>query len=184
MMTSRRAILGVVAGMTLLAGAASAGVNVNINIGTPPAVVLAEPPALAVVPGTYVYVATDVNANIVFYQDSWYRQHGSGWFVSMSYNGPWKTVSAPPAAVVSLPQNYHVVQPGGERMPYGQVKQNWRTWERDRHWDHQAKRDDRSDHRDRGDGEKHHKKHKEKHHDNEDHGGDRGKDKGKHRHDD
>src|SRR5512147_2093782 len=99
-MMSRRAILGVLLCVMFLAGTTAAEVNVNINIGTPmPQLVLAAPPALAVVPGTYVYVAPDVNANLVFYQDNWYRPHGGSWYVSLSYNGPWKAVAAPPAAL-------------------------------------------------------------------------------------
>ncbi len=185
-MKSRRArpgIAGAVIGILFLAGTALAGVNVNINIGTPPpAVTLAAPPALAVVPGTYVYVAADANTNMVFYQDNWYRPNGNSWFVSVNYNGPWKAVSTLPPALVSLPQNYHVVQPGSERMPYGRVRDNWRAWERDRHWDHQAKREDRSDDRGRDEQGKHHTKHKKKHHDDDDHDDNHGRDR--HKHDD
>jgi hypothetical protein len=164
---SKKAILVIVLLAASLAGTALAGVNVNINIGVPlPEVVVAAPPALAVIPGTYVYIATDVNADLVFYQDNWYRPHGGGWFVSLSYNGPWKTVAAPPAALTRLPQNYHSVPPGYERMPYGQVRENWRAWERDRYWDRVADRND--DDRDHGNGH-HHKKHKKKkHHDDDD----------------
>ncbi len=172
---SRRAILGVLLCITFLAGTASAGVNLNVNIGTPPAVVIAQPPALTVVPGTYVYVAPDVNANLVFYQDNWYRQNGGGWFVSVSYNGPWQTVSAPPAALVHLPPNYRTVPAGNPRMPYAQVRDNWRGWERDRHWD---AREDQGGEHDRGK----HNKHKKKHHDDDDHDNGRGREK--HRHDD
>ncbi len=182
-MMSRTAILGMLVCMACLAGTASAGVNLNVNIGTPPPVVVAQPPDLAVIPGTYVYVAPDVSANMVFYQDNWYRQHGSGWFVSLSYNGPWKAVSAPPAALVHLPQNYGTVPPGHQRMPYGQVKENWRAWERDRHWDRTAKRDD---HHGRGRDKHDHKDKKKQHHEDngnyDRHDDDRGR--GRHNHED
>jgi hypothetical protein len=169
-----------------LAALAGAEVNVNINIGTPPpAVVLSAPPALAVVPGTYVYVAAELggnaNTNLVFYQDNWYRPHGGGWYAAVSYNGPWKAVAQPPAAVLGLPQNYLSISAGQSHMPYVQVKDNWRTWERDRHWD--AKRGDDHDHGH----DKHHKKEKKKHHDDgDDHDHDRGEghDRGKHKNDD
>ncbi len=172
---------------TFLAGAASAAVNVNINIGTPlPELVLSQPPALAVVSGTYVYVAPEVQASLVFYQDNWYRQHGGGWYASINYNGPWKAVSAPPAALVNLPANYRAVPPGHEHMPYGQVKDNWRTWERDRHWDRSAKRDEGGHHEKRDK----HDKYKKKHHDDErgrdrdDRDGDHDRDRERHKHDD
>ena len=159
----------------VLAGTAGAGVNVNINIGTPmPALVLAQPPALAVVPGTYVYVAPEVSADLVFFQDNWYRPHGGQWYVSISYNGPWKVVAAPPA-IMSLPPNYRTLPSSHDHMPYGQVKDNWRTWERNRHWDHEARRDDHGEDR----GKEHHGKHNsKKHHDHDDH--DRGRGKNKH----
>ncbi len=175
---SKKAILVIVLLAASLAGtAALAGVNVDVNIGVPlPRVVVAAPPELAVIPGTYVYIATDVNADLMFYQNNWYRPHNGGWFVSLSYNGPWRAVAAPPAALTRLPRNYHSLPPGHERMPYGQVKNNWRSWERDRHWD-QARARDREDRReDHGNG--HHKKYKnKKHHDDDyyDHDGGRGR---------
>ena len=153
---SKKAILVVVLLAASLAGTALAGVNMNINIGVPlPQVVVAAPPEMAVIPGTYVYIATDVNADLMFYQNNWYRPHNGRWFVSLNYNGPWRTAAAPPVALRRLPQNYRDyrnVPPGRERMPYGQVRDNWRTWERDRHWDQARERDrhwDQSRERDR-----------------------------------
>ncbi len=173
---SKKIFLLVVLLSVLLAGTALAQFNVNINIGTPPPVAVSTPPTMAVIPGTYVYIATSVgNTDIMFYQDNWYRPHNGGWFVSVNYNGPWKQVSAPPAALTSLPPNYHNVPPDGERMPYSQVKNNWRTWEHDRHWDRVAER--RGGDRERED--RHHEKHKKKKHhgdDNERHEGDRDRD--------
>ncbi len=121
----------------LTAGTAAAEVNVNINIGVP-RLVIASPPLLVVYPGTYVYVASGVDADLVFYHDHWYRFYGGGWYVSLGYNGPWRVVTAP-LAVRRLPQNFRHVPPGQERVPFGQVKQNWRTWETERHWDRPEK---------------------------------------------
>jgi len=157
---------------TALAGAA---VNVNINIGMPlPEVRLSAPPALAVISGTYVYVATDVNADLVFYQDNWYRPHSGKWYVSVNYNGPWKITATVPGPLVNLPQNYREVPPGHERMPYGHVKDNWRTWEKDRHWDRASAQEGRSEGRDHDKHEKkkHKKEKKKKKHDDDDDGDD------------
>jgi hypothetical protein len=86
---SKKAFLIVVLLAAFLAGTAPAGVNVNVNIGVPlPQVVVAAPPEMAVIPGTYVYIATDVNADLMFYRNNWYRPHGGGWYVSLNYNGP------------------------------------------------------------------------------------------------
>ncbi len=167
---SKKVFLFVTLLFVLLAGTALAQFNVNINIGTPPPVAVSAPPTMAVIPGTYVYIATSVgNTDLMFYQDNWYRPHSGGWFVSVNYNGPWKQVSAPPPALTNLPPNYHNVPPDRERMPYSQVRDNWRAWERDRHWDRVAER---------GDGDRHHEKHKKKKHhddDNDHHEGDRDK---------
>jgi len=174
-MIVRRMLLGVLLVASCLSGAASAEVNVNVNIGVPlPELVLAAPPALAVISGTYIYVAADANADLVFYHDNWYRPHGGTWYVSLSYNGPWKIAVNAPVAVTNLPRDYRAVPPGHHRMPYGQVKDNWRTWERDRHWDHEAKRDDHS-YKEYGHGreeKEHHTKHK-KHDDDDDRHDDR-----------
>ena len=52
-----------IAGVTVNVGTP----DVNIRIGTPPPVVIESPPPMAVVPGTYVYIAPNVGADILFY---------------------------------------------------------------------------------------------------------------------
>jgi hypothetical protein len=131
----------------LLAGATNAQAEVSVNINIPlPGVVIAEPPALVVIPGTYAYFAPDVDVDIIFYQGYWYRPYMGRWHVSANYNGPWKFVPAQrvPRTLVSLPPNYRHTPPGHQRMPYGQVKRNWRTWEQDRHWDKREARQERA----------------------------------------
>lgn len=157
-MALKRLLLAAVLFAAFPAGAAKAEVNVNINIGSPlPHVVIASPPLLVVYPGTYVYVATDVDMDLVFYHDHWYRFYGGGWYISAGYSGPWKIVDAP-LAVRHLPQNFRAVPPGHQRLPYGQVKDNWKTWEKERHWDHPEKGHDRDhDEREHGHGKKHKK---------------------------
>jgi hypothetical protein len=116
--------------------AAAGDVDVNIGINVPlPGLVIAEPPALVVIPGTYVYFAPDVGADIFFYHDHWYRHHDGGWYIASGFNGPWRGVRRTPAAFVNLPPNYRRIPPGHQRMPYGHVKSNWRGWERERYWD-------------------------------------------------
>lgn len=115
---------------------AVAEVDVHVNIGVPlPEVVIEAPPALVVIPGTYIYVAPDIDADIVFYQDYWYRPYRGVWYISTGYNGPWRAVRRAPPAVLNLPPNYRRSVYNHERVPYGHVKQNWRNWERDRYWE-------------------------------------------------
>ncbi len=123
----------------------TAGVNVNVGINVPlPTLEIGAPPAMVVIPGTYVYYAPDVSADIVFYHNYWYRPYGGRWYRATNYNGPWGfvAVNSVPTRVLYLPPDYRHMPPGQERIPYGQLKKNWRGWERERHWDkHEMDRD-------------------------------------------
>jgi len=116
------------------AGPSDAGVNVNINIGVPP-LVISAPPAMMVIPGTYVYFAPDVDVDLIFYQGFWYRPYGGHWYRSADYNGGWVIVNIIPAPIRNLPPRWRQVPPGHARMPYRHVHDNWQAWERERHWD-------------------------------------------------
>ncbi len=114
----------------------SAGVSVNIDIPLP-GVVISAPPAMVVIPGTYVYYPPDVQMDIFFYHGYWYRPYQGGWYISTGYNGPWRGVGPDrvPHALISLPPAYRRIPPEHERMPHEMVQRNWRTWEKERHWD-------------------------------------------------
>jgi hypothetical protein len=121
-----------------------AGVNVNIGVNVPfPALEIDAPPAVVVIPGTNAYYVPDVDADIIFYQNYWYRPYGGRWYRARGYNGPWGFVSANrvPAPLLHLPPGYRHMPPGHERIPYGQLKKNWRNWEREKYWDRHARRD-------------------------------------------
>lgn len=103
-----------------------AEVNVNINIGAPlPRVVLAAPPAVVVIPDTYVYFVPDVEVDILFFGGFWWRPHSGRWYRASEYNGPWVFISIDnvPGVIVKLPPGYRRVPPGHERIPYGQLKE-------------------------------------------------------------
>jgi hypothetical protein len=116
---------------------ASAGVNVDIHIGLPPAFAFHAPPSMVVIPGTYVYLVPDIEANILFYNGYWYRPYEGRWYSARSYNGPWAYLGprSIPRALVKLPQEYRNVPRGYHRIPYAQVQRNWGKWEHERHWD-------------------------------------------------
>ncbi len=120
---------------------AGAGVDVNISIEVPPPLALPAPPPLMVIPGTYAYFAPDVDADIIFFEGYWYRPYRGGWYRSTVYNGRWAPVPPRrvPSVLMNLPSNWRRVPPGHERIPYGQVKKNWRQWEHEKHWDWQAR---------------------------------------------
>ena len=122
----------------------SGEVNVNIGIGVPlpPPVVISAPPPVVVIPQTYVYFVPDIEVDILFYHGNWYRPHQGRWYRATSYGGPWVHIehARVPRVLTHLPPNYRHVPPGYERIPHGQLKKNWRTWEKDKHWDkHEAK---------------------------------------------
>ena len=134
-------------------GIASAAVNVNIF---PPAFVFPAPPPVFFIPGTYAYFVPDVDIDIFFYHGYWYRPYGGHWFRSNIYNGPWARIAPArvPGVFINLPPNFRAVPPGHQRIPYGQLRKNWRGWERDRYWDREReherrewKREERREHR-------------------------------------
>ena len=114
--------------------AGNAEVNVNITVPLP-GLVIPAPPALVVIPGSYVYYPPDVNVDIFFFHGYWYRPYRGGWYLANGYNGPWRAIRPE-----RVPRAVYGIQPGFrsvsryERLPYNQVHRNWRTWERDRHW--------------------------------------------------
>ncbi len=125
----------------------NAGVSVNINIPLP-GLVIPVPPAMIVIPGSNVYYPPDVDVDIFFYHGYWYRPYRGGWYIADEYNGPWRGIGPErvPRALSGMPNDYRRVPPGHERVPYGQVKKNWRNWEDEGHWDRGGERGRRGEH--------------------------------------
>ena len=115
---------------------AKAEVNINIGIGLPKIAVVA-PPAVVVIPGTYVYIAPDLDEDLFFYRGHWWRSHGRKWYRADDFGGPWIIISfdKTPRALRSLPVRYRDLPPGLERMPPGHVKKHWKEWEEKKHWE-------------------------------------------------
>jgi hypothetical protein len=116
-----------------------------------PPLILPAPPLVVVIPGSYVYFSPDLDADLFFYHGYWYRPYERRWYRGSHYNGPWGFVSPNrvPRVLINLPHDYRRVPPGHERIPHGQLKKNWRTWEREKHWD---KREERGKEQGRGEG--------------------------------
>ncbi len=128
-------VAGVCAVLFAVFGAAPAvsGVNVNVNIG-PPAVVVAEPPEVVVVPNSMVYFAPGVSVDLLFYEGWWWTPKEGRWFRARGYDGPW-TIVGPryvPREIVRLPPGYRGAYGRGEHIPYGQLKKHWRHREIER----------------------------------------------------
>ncbi len=117
-------------------GEALAGIGVDVHVALPH-VVISAPPALVVIPGTYVYIVPDIDADLLFFHGYWYRPYEGRWYVAGSYNGPWTYIRPyrVPPALVSLPPDYRRVPPGHHRIPYADLQANWSRWERERYWE-------------------------------------------------
>jgi len=71
------------------AGAASAEFNLNINIGSPPPVVVSAPPTMLFLGQPGLYVAVGVPYDIFFISGRYYYFHGGHWYWAAGYGGPW-----------------------------------------------------------------------------------------------
>ncbi len=102
---------------------------------TPPAVRIMESPDVLPIPGRYVYFIPDIDADIFFYHDSWYRFYKGRWFASDGYNGPWDYIRRVPSAIKDVPLDYRTVPSRFQRIPYGEVRNKWDRWEQEKHWE-------------------------------------------------
>ncbi len=114
----------------------SAGPQASVNVPPPSEYTFPAPPQVAVIPGTYVYVVSDIDVDILFYHGYWYRPNGGRWYWGRSYNGPWFYLAPArvPRVMLELPPGYRRLPPGYHRIPYGQLHGNWEKWERERYW--------------------------------------------------
>jgi hypothetical protein len=103
----------------LLSGASATASDVKINIGlgvpaVPPPIVLTTPPQLVVVPGTPVYYAPDVSANLFFYKGRYYTVANGVWLMALAYNAPWAVIQIGkvPPPVLAVPVEYYKIPPG------------------------------------------------------------------------
>ena len=142
-----RVIVVVVAIFTYLFSVPATGdaeVYLNIGFNFPlPVYTIPAPPSVVVIPGTYVYYVPDAPVEIFFYQGYWYRPYRNYWYRAAFYNGPWVTISPSriPNTLVNVHPGYRGINPYYRPIPYVQLKNNWRHWERERYWDRHAERD-------------------------------------------
>ncbi|MGO9377250.1 MAG: hypothetical protein ACLP29_01705, partial [Dissulfurispiraceae bacterium] len=125
-----------------------AAVDVNVNIALPPPIVFAAPPNVIVMPDANdVYVDPEVNVDLFFWNGWWWRPWEGRWYRSYYYDRGWGYYN-------NVPSFYFDVDPGWrgyyrdhnwyghrwnyERIPYGQLQQNWKSWHNDRHWEKQG----------------------------------------------
>lgn len=141
----KRAFCGImVVGMMLVIGlglpskpTAEVNIHVGINVSPPPPLAIPASPPMFVIPRTYVYFSPAVDVDIFFYQGYWYRPYRGHWYRSVIYNGKWIYVvpERVPRVLINLPPDFRRVPPGHRHIPYGQVRKNWKTWEKDKYWE-------------------------------------------------
>ncbi len=146
-----------------LAGTARGEVSVNINLGPPP-IVVAEPPALVMVPESRVYYVPDPHIDVFFYDGYWWSPRGDRWYRARAYNGPWVVMrrSRVPRSVVYMPRDYRVRYERERHIPYGHWKKEHGRWDRDnrkahKRWQKEREREwkERERHDRRGDRDRH-----------------------------
>jgi hypothetical protein len=95
------------------ASATASDIKINIGPGVPP-IVLTAPPQLVVVPGTPIYYAPDVSANLFFYKGNYYTVANGVWAMAPAYTGPWAVIQIGqvPPPVVAVPVEYYKIPPG------------------------------------------------------------------------
>jgi len=85
-------LLGLMLMNSMLATAAFAEVNINVNIGPPPPIVVHERPAMVYLPEPGLYVAVGIPYDVYFLSGRYYYYHQDHWFWASGYNGPWVVV--------------------------------------------------------------------------------------------
>ena len=130
----------------LLCAAATAGAQVNIDIGLPTVSIginLPLFPELVRVPGYPVYYAPRLEANYFFYDGMYWVYDNDNWYASSWYNGPWGIVGPEfvPLFVLRIPVSYYRLPPlyfrGWQSNAPPRWGQHWgRGWEQRRAgWD-------------------------------------------------
>jgi hypothetical protein len=125
---------------------AMAGVDVGVSISLPPLIVFSAPPAMVVIPETYVYVVPDTDVDIFFYDGWWWRPWEGRWYRSRHYDSGWGYYQKVPSFYSGIPRNWRnnyrerrwEGRPWNyQPIPHHQVERNWSGWKKNRHWEKQ-----------------------------------------------
>ena len=122
--------------------------EVNVHIGflspLPPAIHFHKAPRMVVLPGTYIYVILDVDADLFFTDGWWWRPYQGRWYRSRNYNSGWIHYSQPPSFYKGINKRWRddykkhqwKGQPWNpERRDHREVQKNWSQWKKNKHWE-------------------------------------------------
>lgn len=123
---------------------AEVSVNIGFSMPLPPVIQFHEAPRMVVLPGTYVYVAPDVDVDIFFTDGWWWRPYRGQWYRSHDYNSGWSHHRYPPTFYNQVNRHWrddyrkhqwkgHRWNP--EQRDHREVQKNWNNWNKERHWE-------------------------------------------------
>lgn len=127
---------------------AMAAVDISIGIALPPPVVFEVPPSVIVLPETNdVYVVPDVDMDLFFWNGWWWRLWEGRWYRSHYYNRSWVYYNRVPSFYFDVDPQWrmfyrdhvwHGHRWNYERIPDRHLRQNWKSWRSNRHWERQG----------------------------------------------
>lgn len=135
---------------------AHAQIDIHINI-SPPAIMVAEPPAMVMIPNSTIYFVPQVEIDILFFDNYWWAPRGDQWYRSSAYNGSWERIENHdvPDQVYKVPKDYRQRYDKEQHIPYGQWKKQWHEQgKKDRGERREDKRGKKQDKQNRGHGKK------------------------------
>lgn len=121
----------------------------RVDIPLPPPIPFLGPPVMVVLPDTDVYVVPDWDQDIYFYGGWWWRPWGGRWYRSLYYDSGWEFYHGVPRWYGGVHprwrDNYRNHTWGGQRwdyrsVPHGDVRANWKSWQRSGYWRNQQNR--------------------------------------------
>ena len=130
----------------LYPGPAMAAVDIHMSIPLPPLIAFPAPPAVIVIPETYVYFVPDIQDEIFFYDGWWWRPWQGRWYRSRHYGSGWGYYKNVPSFYVRLHSGWRDAyrdrrwkgNPWNfQPIPQNQLQQNWGNWKKDRYWEKQ-----------------------------------------------
>ena len=113
------------------AAPARSQVNVSVNIGQPPPVIVAQPVLVPVQASPVYYAPSYGGGDLFFYGGRYYTVRDDRWFYSTQLNTPWVSIAIGkvPQHILAIPVTYYRVPPGhlkhargGKHCPPGQAK--------------------------------------------------------------
>jgi len=113
--------------------------------GSPPPIPFQAPPEVVVMPDAEdVYVVPDVAVDLFFWNGFWWRLWDGRWYRSPYYDRGWAYYQNVPGFYFDVDphwrtyyreHNWYGHRWNHERIPYGQLHNNWKSWHDNHHWE-------------------------------------------------